>query len=311
MLQHSFALEVQHGVDDVLQGLGAGDPTAFGHVADRENGGLRFFRETHQPRGALSHLSHVSRRTLEIAGEYRLDGIDDYRVETLRAGSGKNCLEQSLIEEGNIFCRPVKPFGTELHLKGGLFTGHVQRRVTHLLELSRDLEKERRLSNPRLAANEDHRARHDSAAEYKIEFLDSCLEPPAQRTLDVPQPYSRCDAPTLGHRLLPRDASTRRSGRFPGRHLLDQRIPLAARIAAASPLGMVRATVSAAVNRFCFRTHCGDRRGERFSKRVYVLLKYRLTNPVGPLRCLPTMVSGRPSSEFPSLCSVPGCSYLS
>ena len=95
VVEHAFALEVEHRVDDVLERLRSGDSAALRDVADDEDRGAGFLREAHQSRGALAHLPDVAGRALEIAGEDRLDRIDDERVGPLRAGGGEDRLEDA------------------------------------------------------------------------------------------------------------------------------------------------------------------------------------------------------------------------
>ena len=57
--------------------FGPAIPPPLRNVSDDEDRSLRFLREAHQPRGALAHLPDISRRTLEIARENGLNGIDD------------------------------------------------------------------------------------------------------------------------------------------------------------------------------------------------------------------------------------------
>src|ERR1700694_2665230 len=123
--------------------------------------------------------------------------------------------------------------------------------MTQLLELSGDLQQKRGFADARLPPDEDHRAGHDSATEDEIELLDSRLEPPALRALDVAQPHGRRHASALGHRPLPGNATAGRGGRGASGHLFDERIPLTAGITTASPLGMIGATAGAAVYSFC------------------------------------------------------------
>src|SRR5690349_4756043 len=79
MIQGALALEVQNGIDDVLEGLRSGDATALCHVPDDKDGRCAFLRKAHQPRGTLPNLADVARRALEIGGEDRLNRIDDPR----------------------------------------------------------------------------------------------------------------------------------------------------------------------------------------------------------------------------------------
>ena len=73
MLQHSFALEIENGVDDVLERLGAGDAAAFGDVPNGEHRCLRLLGEAHQARGAFPHLADVAGRAFEVARENGLN----------------------------------------------------------------------------------------------------------------------------------------------------------------------------------------------------------------------------------------------
>src|SRR5688572_32668487 len=88
-----LALEVQHRIDDVLEGLGAGDPTTLRHVADLKYGSAGYLGESHETRGALTHLPDIARRTLELRRVQRLNRVDDERVGLVRGSGGQNGLE--------------------------------------------------------------------------------------------------------------------------------------------------------------------------------------------------------------------------
>ena len=62
----------------MLERFRPSDSSAFRDMADQEHGNAAFFGEAHQPCGTLAHLAHVARRAFEVAGEHRLDGIDDH-----------------------------------------------------------------------------------------------------------------------------------------------------------------------------------------------------------------------------------------
>ena len=133
MLQHPLALEIQNRIDDVLERLRAGNAAAFGDVADREHSGLCFLREAHKTRGALPYLADISGRAFEIRSEDRLNGIDYYRIELLRARSGDDRFEQSFVQERHVFRGCMQTLGSELYLQRGFFARDVERRVTQLL----------------------------------------------------------------------------------------------------------------------------------------------------------------------------------
>ena len=117
MLEHSFAFEVQNGVDDVLERFGACDAAALGHVSDRKDRGFGFLGEAHQTGGTFAHLSYVTGRSLEIACEDRLNGVHDHRVKFLRSRRRNDGFEQRLVEQRDIFSRAMKALGAQLDLQ--------------------------------------------------------------------------------------------------------------------------------------------------------------------------------------------------
>src|SRR5262249_987173 len=137
----------------------------------------------------------------------------------------------------------------------GLLAGRVKNGATGFLQPCRDLEQQRRLADARLAADEDHRARNDPAAEYEVELGETGLPSLRLRPHDVAQLRRDRDAPALRAAAGTRGSSrAQRVRRNPRRDdLLNERIPLAARVAAALPLRVLRAAFGAAVGRLHFR----------------------------------------------------------
>src|SRR5207253_269415 len=78
--------------------------------------------------------------------------------------------------------------GAQLHLERGFLTGGVERGMTAALELRGDLQQQRRLADARLAADQNHRARHDAAAEHEVEFVDARLPALGFGAVDFAQP---------------------------------------------------------------------------------------------------------------------------
>src|SRR6185503_8593419 len=75
--------------------------------------------------------------------------------------------------------------------------------------------------------------------------------------------------------------------------LLGEAVPLAAVGAAPEPLRALEAAGLAGEEDPGFR-QAGPPRHSRFSKRVNSLMNASLREPVGPLRCLPMMISAMP-----------------
>src|SRR5690606_2122922 len=58
-------LEVQHGVDDVLERLRSGDGATLRHVPDEEHRDARFLREALETRSTFTHLPDAAGSALE------------------------------------------------------------------------------------------------------------------------------------------------------------------------------------------------------------------------------------------------------
>src|SRR5438093_5206628 len=71
----AVALEVEDGVDQVLEHARAGERALLGHVADEKAGDTARLRARDQQRRRLAHLSHAAGRGAEGAGVERLDRV--------------------------------------------------------------------------------------------------------------------------------------------------------------------------------------------------------------------------------------------
>ena len=79
MVECRFALEIEHGIDDVLERFRSSNSAAFRDMPDDEHCRSTLLREAHQARGTLAHLADIARRPFEIGGEHRLNRVDDER----------------------------------------------------------------------------------------------------------------------------------------------------------------------------------------------------------------------------------------
>src|SRR5688572_29547147 len=125
MIERSLALEIEDGVDDVLEGLGTSDASAFRDMPDDEYGGAALLREAHESRGAFANLADVPRGPFEIGGEDRLDRVHDHHPGLHSGGSREDGLEQGLDEQLDIGRGMPEAIGAELHLKRRLLAGDV------------------------------------------------------------------------------------------------------------------------------------------------------------------------------------------
>jgi len=218
-------------------------------VADDEHRGPTLLGEAHQPRGAFAHLTDVARRSLEIRCEHGLDRIDDEHRGRRRCRGGEHRLEVGLAQQRDVAGVLAESVGAQLDLERTLLARCIERRTIARLEARCHLQEERRLPDAWLAADEDHRARDDAAAEDEVELVDPGL--PAARLASTHFTKSRRhrDAASLGQRARSAGAATRAArGSTAHRDFLDERVPRAAHVAPASPLGMFGAALRAAVD---------------------------------------------------------------
>jgi hypothetical protein len=72
-----LALEVEHGVHQVLEHARPGQRPFLGHVANQERRDATSLGERHQAGAALAHLGHAARRGLDVGQKDGLDRVHD------------------------------------------------------------------------------------------------------------------------------------------------------------------------------------------------------------------------------------------
>ena len=90
----AFALEIEHGVDHVLDDARAGDLAFLGDMADQHDRSTRRLGVADHRLRRRAHLRHRSRRRFGDVGPQRLDRIEDDEIRPLAVGDGgKNVLD--------------------------------------------------------------------------------------------------------------------------------------------------------------------------------------------------------------------------
>ena len=243
------ALEVQHGVDHVLEHARAGDAALLGHVADQEHRGAGFLGVAHQARGRFAHLADRTGRGGELLGPQGLHRIGHDQLRPQRRGLFEDALDSGLGQRAEAVERQVEPRGAAGDLRQRLLAGHVQafqpRAGGRGRHLRQRLQQQRRLADARIAADQHHRAFDQAAAEHAVELADAggharilamahVLERGDLGRIDPPGP---APAPRRGRCLRPRRLQ----------HDLRQRVPGPAFAALALPLVELRAAFAADV----------------------------------------------------------------
>src|SRR6185503_17664619 len=72
-----LTLEIQDGIDDMLQRLWAREVAILGDVSDENRRNVLSFRGKQKLRGGFAHLPDAARGRLELDGKDRLHRIDD------------------------------------------------------------------------------------------------------------------------------------------------------------------------------------------------------------------------------------------
>ena len=75
-----LALEIEHGVDQMLEHARPGQRAFLGDVAHQEGGDAAPLGERHQARAALADLGDAARRRLQLGQEHGLDRVHDQRA---------------------------------------------------------------------------------------------------------------------------------------------------------------------------------------------------------------------------------------
>src|SRR5882762_2368794 len=244
VIERALAFEVEHRIHDVLEGLRARDAAALGHVSDEQHGGSGFLGEAHQTGGTLAHLADVAGGAFEFFRVGRLDRVEQHDAGPQRRRVVHDRLEPRLAQHVNVAGVLAQAVGAETELFGGFLAGDVEGPDAGALEARRDLHQQRGLPDPRLTADQGHRARDDAAPEDEVELLETGL--PALHVV-------RWNVGKLDRARAGRTFPTFHLSNVPSDRLLDQRIPRPARIALARPFRLLGPAVGATKYRATFR----------------------------------------------------------
>ncbi|MCY1394127.1 hypothetical protein D9M71_90420 [compost metagenome] len=91
-----LALEVQHGIDHMLEHPRACQRAFLGHVTDQENRRAALLGIAHQQGRAFAYLGDTTRRRLQLFGKNGLDRVDDHDLGLFDLGSGDDAFDARL-----------------------------------------------------------------------------------------------------------------------------------------------------------------------------------------------------------------------
>ena len=172
-----IALEIQHGVDHVLEHARPRERALLRHVADEQRRHVVRLRVAHELRRALAHLTHGARRRLQLLAEQRLDRIDREHAELFAgADASQDRLDTRLGQELERHLADAQALRAQPDLVERLLARHVATRDARR-EIRERAQQQRRLADSRVTAEQHDAARHEPAAEHAVELA----EPGAER----------------------------------------------------------------------------------------------------------------------------------
>ena len=163
------ALELQHGIDDVLQDFRAGDAALLVDVADEQDGRPVLFGKAEDGGAAFSHLRDAAGRRLDQFREDGLDGVDDNQVGLDGAGLIQDVFQVGLAQDVERIGRyGAEAVGAEFQLLATLLARDVE--DAHGRKFQDGLEHEGGFADARLAANQHKGAAHQTTAEDAVQL---------------------------------------------------------------------------------------------------------------------------------------------
>ena len=122
----SITFEVDHGIDDVLDDLGAGQGAGLGDVADEEDGNVHRLGEVDQFHAAIAKLGDRAGSGRELRLVDHLNRVDDADGGAMLADLVDNALDVGLGEDEEVFRAGSQTRGANGGLAGALFAGDVE-----------------------------------------------------------------------------------------------------------------------------------------------------------------------------------------
>ena len=164
-----IALEIQHGIDHMLQYSRTGDRTVFGHVSDQYHGDAHLFRHTRQLGGTFAHLRYGTGGGGDLVGIHGLDGVDNDDFGLMLFQGRLNRFHADFGKQVYSFGGQFQTLRAQGDLLGGFLTGNVQH-FAALRHFGDGLQQQCGFADAGVAAEQDDRAVYQTAAQYAVEF---------------------------------------------------------------------------------------------------------------------------------------------
>src|SRR5258705_8235786 len=171
----ALSLEIEHGVDDVLEHARARDRALLGDMTDEKDRYVVTFRDLEESRGALAQLRHATGRGADHVGGHRLDRVDHGEDRPHLADRLDDRAEVGFAQHVDAAAVDAETARAQLDLCSGLLPRYIKDAAA-LGQRGGGLHEHRALADPGVAAEQDERTAHDTAAENAIEFAETGRE---------------------------------------------------------------------------------------------------------------------------------------
>ena len=138
-----IALEVEHDVNEMLEGTRAGNGAVLCHVADDDGRHAELLGAGDERGGDLANLGHPARRAVDLAAADGLDGVEDEQGRLHGVDMAEHGTEVCLGGEVEIGREGADALGPQAHLGRGLLAGDVEGAVARLGPAGGDIEEQR------------------------------------------------------------------------------------------------------------------------------------------------------------------------
>ncbi len=173
----ALALEVEHGVDHVLEDARARQLPVLGDVADQQHGAAALLGEADQRLGGGAQLGDGPGRLVEPVDPHGLDRIDHQQIG--RPGpvdGGEHVADRGGAGQPDGGVGEPEPAGAQPDLLDQFLAADIDHLAAGCGQGRGGLEHQRALADPRVAADQDRGAGDDPAAQHAIELLDAARQ---------------------------------------------------------------------------------------------------------------------------------------
>ena len=137
----AVTLEIQHGINHMLQNSRSCDNSFFCHMSDNKNGDSHTFCDLHKYRSSFSYLRYTSRCGGNVFLIHRLDRINHYNFRLHTLDHPLDRLKAGLTEQQHFLSETSDSGRSQFNLLKRFFTRYIQYFFAFFCEIFADLQK--------------------------------------------------------------------------------------------------------------------------------------------------------------------------